>query len=126
MPVVKKIKSQKEASRLRRKVTIRKRIQGTAERPRLTVFRSAKHIYAQAIDDISNTVIAAASDLEEAVKKDAEGKKKADKAKLVGVAVAKKLLAKNVTAVVFDRNGYIYHGRVSAVAAGAREGGLQF
>jgi large subunit ribosomal protein L18 len=126
MPVVKKVKSAKEAARLRRKVSIRKRISGTPERPRLTVFRSAKHIYAQAIDDTSNTVLAAASDLEEALKGDAQGKKKADKAKLVGMAVAKKLLAKNITMVVFDRNGYIYHGRVSAVADGAREGGLQF
>ena len=126
MPAVKKIRSVKESARVRRKVSIRKRVSGTAERPRLTVFRSAKHIYAQAIDDITNQVLAAASDLEEGVKGDATGKKKADKAKLVGLAVAKKLLAKNITQVVFDRNGYIYHGRVSAVAAGAREGGLQF
>jgi large subunit ribosomal protein L18 len=126
MPVVKKVKSAKEAARLRRKVSIRKRISGTPERPRLTVFRSAKHIYAQAIDDTTNTVLASASDLEEAVKAEANGKKKAEKAKLVGQAVAKKLIAKNITTVVFDRNGYIYHGRVSAVADGAREGGLQF
>jgi large subunit ribosomal protein L18 len=126
MPAVKKIRSVKESARLRRKVAIRKKVAGTAERPRLTVFRSAKHIYAQAIDDVTNTVIASASDLEEALKGDIAGKKKADKAKLVGQSVAKKLLAKNINSVVFDRNGYIYHGRVSAVAAGAREGGLQF
>jgi len=126
MPAVKKIRSVKEAARLRRKVTIRKKVAGTAERPRLTVFRSAKHIYAQAIDDVTNTVIASASDLEEALKGDLAGKKKADKAKLVGQSVAKKLIAKNISSVVFDRNGYIYHGRVSAVADGAREGGLQF
>jgi large subunit ribosomal protein L18 len=126
MPVVKKIRSAKEAARVRRKVSIRKKVSGTSERPRLTVFRSAKHIYAQAIDDTTNTVLASASDLEEAVKADAQGKKKAEKAKLVGQSVAKKLLAKNITSVVFDRNGYIYHGRISAVADGAREGGLQF
>ena len=126
MPAVKKIRSVKEAARLRRKVTIRKKVAGTAERPRLTVFRSAKHIYAQAIDDVTNTVLASASDLEESLKGDIAGKKKADKAKLVGQSVAKKLLAKNISSVVFDRNGYIYHGRVSAVADGAREGGLQF
>jgi large subunit ribosomal protein L18 len=126
MPAVKKIRSVKEAARLRRKVTIRKKVAGTAERPRLTVFRSAKHIYAQAIDDVTNTVLASASDLEESLKGDLAGKKKADKAKLVGQSVAKKLLAKNISSVVFDRNGYIYHGRVSAVADGAREGGLQF
>jgi large subunit ribosomal protein L18 len=126
MPAVKKIRSVKEAARLRRKVTIRKKVAGTAERPRLTVFRSAKHIYAQAIDDVTNTVVASASDLEEALKGDLAGKKKAEKAKLVGQSVAKKLIAKNIESVVFDRNGYIYHGRVSAVADGAREGGLKF
>ena len=126
MPAVKKIRSVKEAARLRRKVTIRKKVAGTAERPRLTVFRSAKHIYAQAIDDVTNTVVASASDLEEVLKGDLAGKKKADKAKLVGQSVAKKLIAKNISSVVFDRNGYIYHGRVSAVAEGAREGGLKF
>ncbi len=123
---IKKIGSDREAARVRRKVSIRKRVEGTPERPRLTVFRSAKHIYAQAIDDTTNTVIAAASDMEESLGSTVQGKKKKDKAKLVGQAVAKKLLAKNISAVVFDRNGYIYHGRVSAVADGAREGGLKF
>ena len=122
----KKFKNEKVSMRMRRKVAIRKKITGTAERPRLSVFRSAKHIYAQAIDDTTNTVLAAASDLEEAVSADLGGKKKKDKAKAVGAAVAKKLLAKNVSQVVFDRNGFIYHGRVSAVADGAREAGLKF
>src|SRR5262245_39011987 len=107
MAGVKKIKSDKVASRVRRKVTIRKKISGTAERPRLTVFRSAKHIYAQAVDDTTNTVLASASDLEENLA--GEGKKKKDKAKAVGQALAKKLLAKNISLVVFDRNGFIYH-----------------
>jgi large subunit ribosomal protein L18 len=125
MPGVKKVKSEKVAARVRRKVSIRKKLEGTPERPRLTVFRSAKHIYVQAVDDTTNTVIASASDLEEAVKANLTGKKK-DKAKAVGQAVAKKLLAKNISLCVFDRNGFIYHGRVSAVADGAREGGLKF
>jgi large subunit ribosomal protein L18 len=124
MPGVKKIKSVKVEARVRRKVSIRKKISGTAERPRLTVFRSAKHIYVQAVDDTTNTVLASASDLEESVKGE-QGKKK-DKAKAVGKALAKKLLAKNISQGVFDRNGFIYHGRVSAVADGAREGGLKF
>ena len=123
MPGVKKIKSVKVEARSRRKVSIRKKIAGTAERPRLSVFRSAKHIYVQAVDDATNTVLASASDLEENFK--VEGKKK-DKAKAVGKAVAQKLLAKNISLCVFDRNGFIYHGRVSAVADGAREGGLKF
>ena len=123
MPGVKKIKSEKVSARVRRKVSIRKRIEGTAERPRLSVFRSAKHIYVQAVDDSTNTVLASASDLEDGFK--AEGKKK-DKAKAVGQALAKKLLAKNISTCIFDRNGFIYHGRVSAVADGARAGGLKF
>ena len=123
MPGVKKIKIDKVAARQRRKVSIRKKITGTAERPRLTVFRSAKHIYVQAVDDTTNTVLAAASDIEDGTT--LAGKKK-DKAKAVGQALAKKLLAKNISLCVFDRNGFIYHGRVSAVADGAREGGLKF
>ncbi len=126
MPVVKKIRNPKEAARARRKVSVRKRISGTALRPRLTVFRSAKHIYAQAVDDTSNSVLAAASDTEKELQSELTGKKKLDRAKTIGETVAKRLLAKNVTAVVFDRNGYLYHGRVSAVADGARTGGLRF
>ena len=126
MPAVKKIRSVKEAARLRRKVTIRKKVAGTAERPRLTVFRSAKHIYAQAIDDQTGRVLASASDTEAAIKAEIDGKAKKDRARLVGQAIGKKLLALSVAQVVFDRNGYIYHGRVKEVADGAREAGLQF
>jgi large subunit ribosomal protein L18 len=90
------------------------------------VFRSAKHIYAQAIDDTTNTVLAAASDLDEGVKGTLEGKDKKGRAREVGKAVGAKLVAKQVTQVVFDRNGYLYHGRVAEVADGAREAGLQF
>jgi len=126
MPVHKKLKDEKLAARVNRKARIRKTISGTAARPRLTVFRSAKHIYAQAVDDGTNQVLAAASDMDDALKGQIDGKSKKDRAKLVGQAVAKKLLAKGVELVVFDRNGFIYHGRVSAVADGAREAGLKF
>ena len=121
-----KIVNPRERKRQARKVAIRKRITGTAERPRLSVFRSSKHIYAQAIDDTTGAVLAAASDLEVAVKGDLEGKNKKDRARVVGKAIAAKLLAKQVASVVFDRNGYLYHGRVAQVADGAREGGLAF
>ncbi|MEZ0310258.1 MAG: 50S ribosomal protein L18 [Myxococcota bacterium] len=110
--------------RQRRKLRVRKKVFGTAERPRLNVFRSAKHIYAQVIDDDKGMTLAAASSLAETVKK-MDGKK-SDIAKAVGSAVAQACKAANITAVVFDRNGYRYHGRIKAVADGAREGGLQF
>jgi large subunit ribosomal protein L18 len=126
MASYKKFKNDKVGARSNRKVRIRKDITGTAQRPRLSVFRSAKHIYAQAVDDTTNQVVAAASDLEESLATQLTGKSKKDKAKVIGQAVAKKLLAKGVELVVFDRNGFIYHGRVSAVADGAREAGLKF
>ena len=120
------IGSERERQRLRRKVSIRKRIHGTAERPRLSVFRSSKHIYAQAIDDVSGKVLAASSDLEAALKAELEGKNKKDKAKVVGKAIGAKLVALQISSVVFDRNGYLYHGRVAHVADGAREAGVVF
>ena len=116
----------KKVRRERIRLRQRKRISGTAERPRLTVFRSSKHIYAQAIDDVSGKVLAAASDLEAALKGDLEGKNKKDKAKVVGKAIGAKLVALQISTVVFDRNGYLYHGRVAHVADGAREAGLAF
>ncbi len=120
-----KIRNPKERARIRRKHTIRKRLSGTAERPRLSVFRSLNHIYAQAIDDTSASVIVAISTLDKALSAELEGKKKSERARIVGKAVGKKLLAKNVSGVVFDRNGFIYHGRVRQVAEGAREVGLK-
>lgn len=110
--------------RARRAARVRKKVFGTAERPRLSVFRSARHIYAQVIDDDKGVTLAAASTLTESVKK-TEGKK-ADLAKAVGAAVAQAAKAAKVESVVFDRNGYRYHGRIKAVADGAREAGLQF
>jgi large subunit ribosomal protein L18 len=121
-----KITNRKERSRWRRKHSIRKRINGTAERPRLSVFRSNAHIYVQAIDDDSNKVLAAASDLEASVSGSLEGKKKGEISRLVGQVIGKKLKEKNVTKVVFDRNGFVYHGRIKQVAEGAREAGLEF
>jgi large subunit ribosomal protein L18 len=112
--------------RMRRKVTIRLRISGTAERPRLSVFRSAKHVYAQAIDDTTGRVLAAASDLEPAIKPSVADKAKKEVARAVGKAIGGKLIALKIEQVVFDRNGYIYHGRVKEVADGAREAGLKF
>ena len=121
----KKIKNLKKRARYRRKGAIRKKISGTAERPRLSVFRSLNHIYVQAIDDTNNKVLAAASDSGKNAG-DMDGKKKAERAELVGQAIGAKLLEQSVKSVVFDRNGFIYHGRVKALAEGARKAGLQF
>src|SRR6266545_1840390 len=121
-----KIQSATENARFRRKRSIRTRISGTPERPRLSVFRSNSHIYVQAIDDVAQRVLATASDLEKELAAAAAGKKKKERARLVGKAIAQRLKEKNVVKVVFDRNGYIYHGRIKEVAEGAREAGLEF
>jgi large subunit ribosomal protein L18 len=120
-----KFGSEKDRKRTKRKGSIRKRINGTADRPRLTVFRSAKHIYAQAIDDVTGHVLASAGDLDPGVRESLSGPKKS-KARQIGKVIGEKLMAKKISAVVFDRNGFIYHGRVKEVADGAREAGLQF
>ncbi len=116
----------REQSRLKRKRRIRKKIHGTPERPRLSVFRSARHIYAQVIDDTRGHTLAAASTLDKEVAGDQQAKRKVDKAVLVGKLVAQRAQAQGVSKVVFDRNGFLYHGRVKAVSDGAREGGLAF
>ena len=118
--------SEKARKRMKRKFAIRKRITGTSERPRLSVFRSTKHVYAQAIDDTTGRVLAAASDTEEKLEQSVAGKKKKERARAVGKAIGEKLRALSVTAVVFDRNGFIFHGRIKEVADGAREAGLAF
>ncbi|MCC8122433.1 MAG: 50S ribosomal protein L18 [Oscillospiraceae bacterium] len=111
------------AQRKRRHQRVRGKIAGTPERPRLNVFRSATNIYAQVIDDVSGKTIAAASSLE----KDFAGAgSNCEAAKQVGQMVAERAKAKGIETVVFDRGGYVYHGRVQALAEGAREGGLQF
>jgi len=113
-------------SRTKRKLSIRKRVSGDQNRPRLSVFRSAEHIYAQVIDDNLGSTLAATSTLDPALKSALTGLKKAARAKAVGKQLATVCLQKGIDKVVFDRNGFIYHGRVSALAEGAREGGLKF
>jgi large subunit ribosomal protein L18 len=113
-------------ARLRRKKRIRKKIFGTENRPRLCVFRSAKHIYAQVIDDSRGQTLAAASSMEQAVKENPEVKGKVATANYVGKIVGQRAVEKGVKKAVFDRNGFLYHGRVKAVSEGAREAGLEF
>lgn len=116
-------KKSSNVARLKRHQRVRKNISGTAERPRLNVFRSLNHIYAQIIDDTKGITLVSASSMD----KDFTGNGgNIEGAKAVGNAVAKKALDKGIKAVVFDRGGYIYHGRVAALAEGAREGGLEF
>ncbi len=147
---------EKKQARLKRKTRIRKRVKGTPERPRLTVFRSAKHIYAQVIDDVAGNTIAAASSLEKAVKEHPdllkrshtpketeketpkEAKKETKKkpepqvtakvavSNVLGTLIARRLMEKGIKKVVFDRNGFLYHGRIKAVAESARKAGLDF
>jgi large subunit ribosomal protein L18 len=114
------------AQRIKRKLSVRKKLSGTAERPRLSVFRSAKHIYVQAIDDAGSTTLASASTLDKNVRGGVGDLNKSDAATKVGAELAKRLIEKGIKSAVFDRNGYKYHGRVAAVAAGAREAGLEF
>ena len=111
------------AQRIHRHKRVRAKISGTPERPRLNVFRSAANIYAQIIDDVNGKTLAAASSLEKDF--ECEGTK-TDAAKQVGMMVAERAKAAGIETVVFDRGGYVYHGRVQALAEGAREGGLQF
>ena len=116
----------KNKIRKRKHVRVRKKISGTGECPRLCVYRSNAHIYAQIIDDVAGNTLAAASTVEKDVAKMVEGKTKTEAAKIVGAEIAKRALAKGIDTVVFDRGGYIYTGRVSSLADGAREAGLKF
>lgn len=113
-------------SRQKRKLRIRKKITGTAERPRLSVFRSAKHIYAQLVDDAGGKTLLQVSTLTKDVKGPAAEANKTDAAKVVGKAVAEACKAKGLVKVVFDRNGFLYHGRIKALAEAARQAGLEF
>lgn len=117
----------KQFARERRKKRIRKKIKGTPERPRLTVYRSLKHIYAQLVDDTTGRTITGVSSLTKGLREEIRRvKRKEEVSKIVGQAIAKKALELNIKKVVFDRNGFLYHGRVKALAEGAREGGLEF
>ena len=115
-----------DIGRQRRKIRVRKKVRGTDQRPRVCVFRSNKHIYAQVISDSQGRTLVTVSTLSEDLAEQLKKSKGIDAAKQVGVALAKVCKDKNITRVVFDRNGFIYHGRVKAVADGAREGGLEF
>lgn len=119
------MKMSKDERRRRRHIRIRKKIEGSAEKPRLVVFRSIRHIYVQVVDDASGQTLTSSSTLQLAKGGDALKLDKESAAK-VGKDVAAKALAMNITKVVFDRNGYLYHGRIKALADGAREGGLLF
>lgn len=119
-------KIDKNQDRLKRHARVRKKVAGTAECPRLSVYRSLNHIYAQIIDDDAKTTLVAASTMEKAIAKAVEGKSKKEAAKIVGTKVAEKAMAKGITQVVFDRGGYLYTGRVASLADGAREAGLKF
>lgn len=112
--------------RIRRKKRIRGKVSGTAERPRLTVFRSAKHMYAQVVDDDGGRVLASFSTVAKDVRASAGEGSKTDAAKVVGKGIADACKGQGIAKVVFDRNGYIYHGRVRALADAAREAGLEF
>lgn len=116
----------KNAVRSRRHERVRKNLSGTAECPRMNVYRSLNHIYVQVIDDTKGVTLVSASTMEKAVKEQISGLSKTDAAKVVGKVAAEKALAANIKTVVFDRGGYLYTGRVKAVADGAREAGLEF
>ncbi|HTP63978.1 MAG TPA: 50S ribosomal protein L18 [Geobacteraceae bacterium] len=117
---------EKNSARLKRQARVRKKIRGTTERPRLNVFKSARHIYAQLIDDTAGKTLVSASTLTEEVSSGLKYTGNIEAARKVGAQVAKLALAKEITAVVFDRNGFLYHGRVKALAESARENGLTF
>jgi large subunit ribosomal protein L18 len=119
-------KNQRETARQNRKNRIRRRIFGTEQRPRLSVFRSAKHIYAQLVVDSTGSTILAASTLLPEIRTEIAELDKSNAAKKVGQWIGRKAVEKNIHQVVFDRNGFLYHGRVKALAEGARESGLEF
>jgi large subunit ribosomal protein L18 len=116
----------RQEARLKRRKRIRKKISGSPERPRLSVFRSSKHIYAQVIDDINGVTMVTASTLNPEIREQEKVKGKMEDAKRVGKMIADKAKAQGITRVVFDRNGFMYHGRVRALATAAREAGLEF
>ena len=119
-------KKSRQDVRVKKHKKIRNRFSGTAERPRLAVFRSNNHMYAQIIDDTVGNTLVAASTLEKEVKSELEKTNNVDAAAYLGTVIAKRAMEKGITAVVFDRGGYIYHGKVAALAEAAREAGLEF
>ena len=119
-------KQDENSVRQRRHARVRKHVSGTAETPRLNVYRSLNHIYVQVIDDVKGVTIASASTMEKAIKEQVAGKTKTEAAKVVGSVAGERAKAKGIETVVFDRGGYLYTGRVKAVADGARDAGLKF
>ena len=119
-------KIDKNAVRKKRHWRTRKNLKGTAARPRLNVYRSSQNIYAQIIDDVAGHTLVSASTLDAEVKSQLAGKKPAEQAKIVGLTIAKRAKDKGINTIVYDRGGYLYTGRVAQLAAGAREGGLEF
>ena len=119
-------KLDKNKERLRRHARVRDKLNGTAERPRLSVYRSLNHIYAQIIDDSKGMTLVSASTVEKSIVKELEGKTKVEQANIIGTTLAERANKKGIKAVVFDRSGYIYTGRVKKLAEGARAGGLEF
>lgn len=120
------VATKRRQARLKRQARVRRKVCGTVERPRLCIFRSAKHIYAQIIEDTTGTTLVAASTLCKEVCEGLKSTGNIDAAKAVGAVVAKKALAKDIKEVVFDRNGFLYHGRIKGLADAAREAGLSF
>jgi large subunit ribosomal protein L18 len=116
----------RQQARLKRQKRIRKKVLGTSERPRLSVFRSARHIYAQVIDDAQGLTLTAASTLDSQAKNAPKFENKIAAAKFVGKLIGERALDKGIKQVVFDRNGFLYHGRIKSVSEGAREAGLVF
>lgn len=120
------VAKERQEARKKRQVRVRRKIRGSAQRPRLCVFRSAKHIYAQIIEDATGATLVAVSTVSKDVSGDLNYGGNVEAAKQVGKKLAERALAKNITQVVFDRNGFLYHGRVKALADAAREAGLSF
>ena len=119
-------KTNTQEARKRRHSRVRQKVSGTGERPRLAIFRSLNHIYAQVIDDTAGKTLVTASTLDGEIKEGLTGKDKKGQAEIVGGLLAKRAVAKGISQVAFDRGGFRYHGRVKALADGAREGGLKF
>ena len=120
------VAKERQVARKKRQVRVRRKVRGSQERPRLCVFRSARHIYAQIIEDVTGTTLVAVSTVSKEVGGDLKGSGNVAAAKLVGKTIAERALANNITQVVFDRNGFLYHGRIKALADAAREAGLSF
>jgi large subunit ribosomal protein L18 len=119
-------KGDKNKARLKRHLRVRKKIKGTAERPRLNIFRSSKHMYAQLIDDVKGVTLAAASTQDKELRSEIGNGGNVEAARKVGALIAERAKQKGIVKVVFDRGGYLYHGRVQALADAAREAGLEF